>query len=67
MIMCDTRLTFEELTPEEQAKVEEFQNKTGLKVLEFGRQEHGIRPTLINGKPVDRTDWAEVVRIGGGS
>ena len=63
--MCNERLTPDELTIEQTEKVVHFEIQTSLKVLELIRQEDGqIRPTLINGRQVDRDDWREVVRIG---
>ena len=59
------RNTIEELNSDEQRRCAAFEEKTGVKLLEVAHDaENKIRPTLINGRPVDRGDWLEVVRIG---
>jgi len=63
-MLCDERLTINELNDDERARVEAFQQSSGLLVLEMVRQDDKILPTLINGAEVDRANWLEVVRIG---
>lgn len=64
MITCDERLTFKELTNEEQERVKKFQKDTGYEPIEMIRDDSKIFPTLINGRQVNRKQWQEVVRIG---
>ncbi|MEL7338766.1 MAG: trypsin-like serine protease, partial [Planctomycetota bacterium] len=65
MITCDERLTYDELSDDEQARVSKYQEESGYGVLEMVRDnKQKIVPTLINGKQVDRAQWQEVVRIG---
>lgn len=66
-MICDERLTFAQLTDEEQVRVKAYQDQHGLEVLEMVRQDGKVVPTLINGARVDRAVWQEVVRIGGRS
>ena len=54
----------DELTAPELERIEAFELAEGIGILEVARQDDQILPTLINGKPVDRADWLEVVRIG---
>lgn len=63
IIVCE-RLKPDELNPDEQSRVVAFEQTYGLKVLEVNRTDDGIKPTLINGSEVPRSDWLEVVRIG---
>jgi hypothetical protein len=44
-------------------KLEKLETRFGVEFLEFIKDNDGIRPTLINGQPVERLDWPEVVRI----
>ena len=64
MITCDERLTYDQLTSDEQARVDQYQHESGFKILEMVRDNDKIVPTLINGRQVDRKQWQEVVRIG---
>jgi hypothetical protein len=54
-----------EMTPDQFAKVKSSENETLCEIIQIREDDHGqIFPTLINGRPVDRSDWMEVVRIG---
>ncbi len=63
--MCNERLTIEELTQDQLLRVRTWEDQSGVQVLELERNENDkLRPTLINGRQVDRDGWREVVRIG---
>ena len=65
--MCDRKHP-DELADDDKARVADFEASSGLGILEVNVMDDGkIVPTLINGKGVDRSEWKEVVRIGGRS
>jgi len=61
--MCD-RVARTDLDPDELERLESFEASEGIAILEVVRDGGTIYPTLINGKPVPRQDWLQVVRIG---
>lgn len=62
--MCDRKHP-SELPEDQRARVTDFEARAGVEVLEIDLQDDGlIVPTLINGSPVQRANWPEVVRIG---
>lgn len=61
--MCD--IAIQDLNDEEKQRVKLFEDESGIGLLSVSRGDDGtLYPTLINGRPVDRSDWLEVVRIG---
>ena len=62
--MCN-RLTKTSLNTPDAKQVRKLENKYHIEVLEVvkDRKVGEVRPTLINGEPVERSDWPEVVRI----
>ena len=60
--MCN-RMSKASLEVSDQWAVQKTEAKFGVEFLEFSRDDDGIKPTLINGQPVDRGAWPEVVRI----
>lgn len=65
--MCD-RMAKTSLPTKDREKIEWLETSYGIQVLEVANDFDGPRPTLINGQPVPRQNWPEVVRIniGGG-
>lgn len=61
--MCE-RMAKSNLQLKDRQKIEQLETSYGVVVLEVATDNGGTRPTLINGQPVERRDWPEVVRIG---
>lgn len=61
--MCD-RVIRDNLNADDLERIEAFEVAEGIGILEIAKIDDLIIPTLINGQPVDRADWLEVVRIG---
>lgn len=60
--MCN-RILRAKLVSKDRKKIEKIETAFGVEVIEAVHSDSGIQPTLINGQPVDREDWPEVVRI----
>ena len=60
--MCD-RMVKSSLQDQDRETVARLESSYDIEVLEVANDGYGLKPTLINGRPVDRRNWPEVIRI----